>query len=52
MRLIGEIKLLLNDEDSLYSPKIREGVFSETQRSKGHEKSQGSWSLALKAQTL
>jgi hypothetical protein len=30
MRLIGEIKLLLKDEDSLYSPRIREGVFSET----------------------
>jgi hypothetical protein len=35
MRLIGEIKLLLNDEDSLYSPRIREGVFSETQHSPG-----------------
>jgi hypothetical protein len=30
MRLIGEIKLLLNDEDSLYSPDCLEGVFSET----------------------
>jgi hypothetical protein len=43
MRLIGEIKLLLNDEGSLYSPSSLEEVFSETTRKWGSRKHGGIW---------